>query len=44
MFKTESNKSTMLAGYAALIKRYDLEVVPNWHESRITTGTTEDSI
>lgn len=40
MFKTESNKSIRLAGYAALIKRYGLEVVPNWHESRITAGTT----
>jgi hypothetical protein len=26
-----------LAGYAALIKRYDLGVIPNWHTSRVTT-------
>ena len=28
------------AGYAALIKRYDLDVIPNWHRSFVaTTGT-----
>ncbi len=26
------------AGYAALIERYDLEVIPNWHRSIIGTG------
>jgi len=29
-----------LAGYAALIERYDLDVIPNWHRSFVaTTGT-----
>jgi len=27
-----------LAGYAALIERYDLDVIPNWHRSLVTTG------
>jgi len=38
---TESNqkKSTIRsAGYAALIERYSLEVIPNWHTSRVTTS------
>ena len=26
------------AGYTALIERYDLEVVPNWHRSLVTTS------
>ncbi|MCP4581761.1 MAG: Fic family protein [candidate division Zixibacteria bacterium] len=27
-----------LAGYAALIERYDLDVFPHWHRSRVTTS------
>ncbi|MFQ5352608.1 MAG: Fic family protein [Candidatus Binatia bacterium] len=27
-----------LAGYAALIERYDLDVMPNWHRSLVTTS------
>jgi len=27
-----------LAGYAALIERYDLDVIPNWHRSLVTTS------
>ena len=27
-----------LAGYAALIKRYDLDVIPNWHKSLVTAS------
>ncbi|MFC1886981.1 Fic family protein [Thermodesulfobacteriota bacterium] len=27
-----------LAGYAALIERYDLDVIRNWHRSLVTTG------
>jgi hypothetical protein len=26
------------AGYAALIERYDLDVIPNWHRSLVTTS------
>ena len=25
-----------LTGYAELIKRYDLDVIPNWHKSVVT--------
>ncbi len=28
------------AGYAALIKQYGIEVIPNWHKSYIATGGT----
>lgn len=28
------------AGYVALVKRYDLEVIPNWHESFVATRGT----
>jgi hypothetical protein len=28
------------AGYAALIDRYDLDVIPNWHKSLVTTSGT----
>ena len=27
-----------LAGYAALVERYDLDVIPNWHKSWVTTS------
>lgn len=27
-----------LAGYAALVERYALEVIPNWHRSLVSTG------
>lgn len=27
-----------LAGYAALIERYGLDIIPNWHMSRMTTS------
>ena len=26
------------AGYSALIERYELDVIPNWHTSRVATG------
>ena len=41
MTENDQEKSTYrLAGYAALIKRYDLDVIPNWHRSFVsTTGT-----
>lgn len=29
-----------LAGYAALIDRYGLEVIPNWHRSLVASGNT----
>ena len=39
MAENDKNKSTYrLAGYAALIKWYDLDVIPNWHRSLVTTG------
>lgn len=41
MDKNDQDKSThRLAGYAALIERYNLDVIPNWHRSCVaTTGT-----
>jgi len=39
---TESSKNELLArpaGYAALVKRFGLEVIPNWHKSMIATGS-----
>ena len=33
-----SQATQRLAGYAALIERYDLEVIPNWHRSLVTTS------
>lgn len=37
MAENNQNKSTdRLAGYEALIKRYDLDVIPNWHRSLVT--------
>ena len=39
MFENDQDKSTYrLAGYAALIKRYDLEIIPNRHRSIVTTS------
>jgi hypothetical protein len=39
MVEKEQNTSTpRLAGYAALIKRYDLDAIPNWHTSGVTTS------
>ena len=38
---TENNQDKSahrLAGYAALIERYDLDVIPNWHRSLVTTS------
>ena len=41
MGENNQDKSTHRpAGYAALLKRYDLDVIPNWHRSFVvTTGT-----
>ena len=37
--ETDREKSTIRpAGYAALIERYDLDVISNWHTSRVTTS------
>ncbi|MFH1313709.1 MAG: Fic family protein [Candidatus Eisenbacteria bacterium] len=33
-----SQATQRLAGYTALIERYDLEVIPNWHKSLVTTS------
>ena len=39
MAESEQNKSTHRpAGYAALIKRYDLDVIPNWHKSLVAAS------
>jgi len=39
MVVNNQNKSTdRLAGYAALIERYDLDVIPNWHISLVTAS------
>jgi Fic family protein len=39
MAENDKNKSTYrLAGYAALIEWYDLDVIPNWHRSLVATG------
>jgi hypothetical protein len=39
MAEYDQNKSTdRLAGYAALIERYNLDVIPNWHRSLVTTS------
>jgi len=39
MAEYDQNKSTdRLTGYAALIKRYHLDVIPNWHRSLVTTS------
>lgn len=41
MAENDQDRSTNgLAGYAALIERYSLDVIPNWHRSFVaTTGT-----
>jgi Fic family protein len=37
MTGNDQSKSTRrLSGYAALIERYDLDVIPNWHKSLVT--------
>ena len=37
MVKSDQIKSTdRKAGYAALVERYDLDVIPNWHKSLVT--------
>jgi len=39
MAQNDQNKSTYrLVGYAALIERYDLDVIPNWHKSLVTAS------
>ncbi len=39
MIENDQDKSTSrLAGYAALVRRYDLEVFPNWHRSLVTSS------
>ena len=39
MIETGREQSTSrLAGYAALIERYGIEVIPNWHTSRVATS------
>ena len=39
MVENDRSKSKhRLAGYAALIERYDLDVIPNWHKSLVATS------
>ena len=39
MTETNQNRAKYrLAGYAALIERYDLDVIPNWHKSLVTAS------
>ncbi|MBU3948353.1 MAG: Fic family protein [Proteobacteria bacterium] len=39
MAENEQEKSTYkVVGYAALVERYDLDVIPNWHKSLVTTS------
>ena len=39
MFENDQDKSTYrLAGYAVLIERYGLDVIPNWHKSLVTAS------
>ena len=41
MAESDQNRSARRpAGYAALIERYDLDVIPNWHRSLVTTSGT----
>ena len=41
MIETDQEKLTFRpAGYAALIERYGLDVIPNWHTSRVMTSGT----
>ncbi len=39
MYENVQEKATLrAAGYTALIDQYDLEVIPNWHRSLVTTS------
>ena len=39
MVENDQDQSTCRpAGYAALIERYDLDVIPNWHKSLVTAS------
>ena len=41
MTENDLDRSTCrLAGYAALIERYGLNVIPNWHRSLVTISGT----
>jgi len=42
-YMNEGNKKQLFerpAGYAALVERFGLDVIPNWHRSMIATGST----
>lgn len=34
----QDNSTSRLAGYAALIERYNLDVIPNWHKALVTAS------
>lgn len=36
----DSSGGPRLAGYSALVAKYDLDVIPNWHESFVATSGT----
>jgi hypothetical protein len=37
MAENDQDKSVYrLAGYASIIERYELDVIPNWHKSLVT--------
>lgn len=40
MANATSGESSGPAGYTTLIRRYDLSVLPNWHESAVADGNT----
>lgn len=35
---TSTHRAIRPAGYSALIERFDLSTLPNWHRSRVTTS------
>jgi Fic family protein len=38
VLNNQDRSAYKLAGYAALIERYNLDVIPNWHRSLVTTS------
>ena len=40
MAKNNQEEAPRPAGYAALVERYDLHVIPNWHKSLVATRAT----
>lgn len=40
----KGNENLKLAGYAALVKRYNIEVIPNWHSSYVAASGSHQVI